>query len=110
MTFPSTLAKAGLAATLAFSSLAWAEIYRWVDERGVVHFSDTPPRATGRPEAGSIGTLATIVPPVSRGQGKSAPAAAAVRLLPGSPSRIDRITAESLRDALFQPQRQGGSK
>lgn len=24
--------------------ISWAEIYKWVDEKGVLHFSDTPPQ------------------------------------------------------------------
>lgn len=27
----------------SFHSISQAEIYKWVDERGVIHFSDTPP-------------------------------------------------------------------
>jgi glutaredoxin len=26
-----------------FSSFAWSQIYKWKDEKGVVHFSDSPP-------------------------------------------------------------------
>ncbi|MDA8142000.1 MAG: DUF4124 domain-containing protein [Desulfobacteraceae bacterium] len=28
---------------LIFGSVAWADIYKWTDEKGVIHFSDQPP-------------------------------------------------------------------
>jgi hypothetical protein len=32
-----------LAVALAFVPLAWAQLYKWVDKDGKVHYSDTPP-------------------------------------------------------------------
>jgi len=45
----ASLVKTGVGITgfltvlLFLSSLAAAEVYRWVDEKGVVHYTDTPP-------------------------------------------------------------------
>lgn len=33
---------------LACASLAWAQQYRWADERGRIHYSDTPPPASAK--------------------------------------------------------------
>lgn len=40
---PSSVLLAALAATLIVGSASAAEIYRWKDAKGVVHFSQTPP-------------------------------------------------------------------
>ena len=36
----------GIAVPMLLVSLAWADVYKWVDENGVVHFSDSPPEST----------------------------------------------------------------
>lgn len=36
-------ALAALACSLMASTAVWAEVYRWTDENGVTHFSQTPP-------------------------------------------------------------------
>ncbi len=33
--------------TLIFAGATSAKMYKWVDEKGVVHFSDRPPADTG---------------------------------------------------------------
>lgn len=38
-------AGAALAFSLMASTAVWAEVYRWTDENGVTHFSQTPPPA-----------------------------------------------------------------
>ena len=37
-----------LVALLAFASAAQAETYKWVDERGVINYSNTPPPAVAK--------------------------------------------------------------
>ena len=32
---------------LIFSAPAWAQMYKWQDEKGVTHFSDSPPQGKG---------------------------------------------------------------
>ena len=35
----------GIAVPMLLVSFAWADVYKWVDENGVVHFSDSPPKS-----------------------------------------------------------------
>lgn len=54
-----------LCATLALASTAQGadEIYRWVDESGVVHFGDEPPPSA----AADVRTLQLDIPPAAEG-------------------------------------------
>ena len=56
---------------LFWSSLAFCQVYHWVDENGVRHFSDQPPpdgRETERARTGSLSIYSptTAPPPASR--------------------------------------------
>jgi glutaredoxin len=37
----------GVLCFFIFSLPGWAQVYKWQDERGVTHFSDSPPQETG---------------------------------------------------------------
>ncbi|MFD1710947.1 DUF4124 domain-containing protein [Ottowia flava] len=53
--------QAGASAPKAPAGPTAPTIKRWVDERGVVHFSDAPPPANGRP-ASRVTDIATVPP------------------------------------------------
>jgi uncharacterized protein DUF4124 len=80
----------------AFS--AFAQLYRWIDERGVIHYTDAAPPAhrTARTMAAQVMLPAAA----SRMQPAGTRSAAASPLLPGSPSAVDRATAERLPRSL----------
>lgn len=60
-----------MSAVLLWAVSASGEIYRWVDERGVTHFSDTPPgNESGskiRKETSGTGTLSVVPGPARPG-------------------------------------------
>lgn len=56
--------------TLCNLPLAWAETYRWVDERGRVHYSDTmPSNATEQSVLDKQGRVRRKLPPGGGGVG-----------------------------------------
>lgn len=93
---------------IAFSTVATAEIYRWVDDNGVVQFSDKPPpdqqsetveiRATSRPA--SNGPPTNAPKPLAQSTG-AAPADAQPEptVSPEQQAEIDAVRAENCRRA-----------
>lgn len=60
----------GLAALVLAAPAAAQTVYRWTDDRGVVHFSDMPP-----PNAAGVEERTLSAQPVVRGAGEPTPAA-----------------------------------
>ena len=52
-----------LVLSIFFYHAASAEIYKWVDKDGQVHYSDNPDRAPAGAEAADIGPVNTVVAP-----------------------------------------------
>ncbi|MFZ1985108.1 MAG: DUF4124 domain-containing protein, partial [Desulfatitalea sp.] len=44
-----------LFATTIWYNFLWADIYKWVDSKGVVHFSDQPPNP--KQESGNVESM-----------------------------------------------------
>jgi tetratricopeptide (TPR) repeat protein len=51
------VALAGIASLLGLAGAAGAQAYRWVDERGGIHYTQTPPPPAALPPATSLGAL-----------------------------------------------------
>lgn len=87
---------------LAFSSLGQAQVQRWVDEKGVVHYGDRPPAAANpravqlhvTPAAPAASVAKPAAAPAARtpreGRSDSAPRPAAA-----APGTIDRMLARN---------------
>ena len=60
---------AALCVTLLFAGAAAAEMYKWEDERGVIHFSDFPPATTVAP--GGVEVITTYESSISEVPGES---------------------------------------
>jgi hypothetical protein len=87
----------GISLAVAFTALpAAAQIYRWVDERGVINYASTPPapgvRVTRLGRHDALGRRAPAVPPVPRPKLPPLPPPAAS----GPPGDVDRATIEAL--------------
>lgn len=57
MKAPGSIVALGVAGILAFGGIAAAQPYRWVDARGTVHFTQTPPPATDEAPPRDAGAL-----------------------------------------------------
>jgi hypothetical protein len=90
-----------------FAPSALAEIDRWVDERGVIHYSNMPPQRETRRFAGdAVAVAPKVAARAIASLPVSAPAAGATnQVLPGSPSWIDRATADSVASRLLHAPR-----
>jgi hypothetical protein len=78
--------RVGVVLFLVFSaSLAFGQVYQWVDENGVRHFSDQPPPDGRESEQAKTSRLSTYspapAPRVPNPTGASAPAASAPRVI-----------------------------
>ncbi len=51
------VALVGIASVLGLAGAAGAQAYRWVDERGGIHYTQTPPPPVALPPATSLGAL-----------------------------------------------------
>jgi len=101
---------AGLLGPGAFAPAVSADLYKWVDDRGAIHYSSMQP-----PAQANIGNFAAAAQPrtVVRGDALRDARAAATALshahsasssLPGSPSLIDRATSDSIAKRLARAQ------
>jgi hypothetical protein len=98
-----------IALSLLFCSLATAlpasaQIYRWVDDEGVVNYANTPPAPANRairidPQAPRVGVI-PAAPRVARVGVAPPPSAPA-----DFPSRIDRATVANLQGTLERHER-----
>ena len=85
-----------LAASLAMTAVAHAEVYKWIDEDGNVHFSDTPPpkqeteevRIDSAPTGSRHGS-----PDSGNGQGSPASAASDRALCAKAVSNLSRFSS-----------------
>jgi hypothetical protein len=94
-----TLLIFGLA--LATAESAPAQIYRWVDERGVVNYANRAPsdgRQVARVDARE--SRVSIIPIVSRGTRSAALPPLAVPVPGGFPGAVDRLTVSNVQGAL----------
>lgn len=101
---PQCIAAAwGIVAALSFAPFASAQVYRWTDAQGVVHYSDTPHQKNQQPVA--LPSLQTVKPGADSVsglggmQGPAAPAASAVQ-----PRIVAPADGTTLRDAQSQVQ------
>ncbi|KAA3627776.1 MAG: DUF4124 domain-containing protein [Proteobacteria bacterium] len=60
-----------LAAGIAISTVAQAAIYRWVDDQGVVHYTETPPPASNKDRGSRIRTLSAPTGGTEQGRQRS---------------------------------------
>jgi Domain of unknown function (DUF4124) len=86
-------------ALLGATFSAFAQLYRWIDERGVIHYADAAPPAH-RTERTMAAQAMVPAAAASRMRPAGTRFAAASPLLPGSPSAVDRATAERLPRSL----------
>jgi hypothetical protein len=87
--------------SLAIALPASAQIYRWVDDRGVVNYANKPPAQGTR--ATRIDTQESRVSVIPIAQPRSGVAAAALAATPapaGFPGGTDRVTMDNLQAAL----------
>jgi hypothetical protein len=98
---------ASLAAVSICAVPALAQLQKRVDERGVIHYTNMPPpgrgNADGAVAAARVPTSAIVRSEALPALATRAPAAGATSaMLRGSPSSIDRATADSLGRHLVQ--------
>ena len=91
--------RAGSAFVIAFALLSGAppvsaQLQRWVDERGVIHYADAAPNPARTAAAPTLSPAS--VSSASTARRASARRTEAAALLPGSPSSVDRATAKRL--------------
>lgn len=94
-----SVAVAASLALLGGTVSAFAQLHRWVDERGVIHFTDAEPPAH-RAERTMAAQALVPTAAAARMRPSGTRSAAASPLLPGSPSAVDRATAERLPRSL----------
>ncbi|MCI0749715.1 MAG: DUF4124 domain-containing protein [Nevskiales bacterium] len=73
---------------LASGSIAAAQVYKWVDDKGVVHYTDKPPSKDSKPA--KLPPLHTYKP-----EGSTEPASAGMEALDGTPAEAPQITLVS---------------
>ena len=87
-------------AMLATDAVAEDEIYRWVDENGVVHFGDRPP-ASGDADQVSVQTSKIS---------NTAPSSDSTAQSPYAPSASEPSVAQQLRDARAEKRAEAAEK
>jgi len=93
--------RAGSAFVVAFALLSGAppvsaQLQRWVDERGVIHYADAAPNPARTAAAPTLSPASVSSASTSRRASAPARRTQAAALLPGSPSSVDRATAKRL--------------
>lgn len=102
---PRSIIAASLVLALGCTESAFGQLSRWVDERGVIHYADAAPEAR-RSTAGTIPDVGVAVSHAAAPTLAPRPRSTAVTvLMPGSPSAIDRATAESLSNRVARTTR-----
>ena len=81
---------AGCIAAVVFASVAAQSVYSWKDDKGVTHYSDSPP-----PKGAKSHTVAVPPPPPPAAMAASAPAPATTVVRSGVPPVVDPAAAEA---------------
>ena len=90
------------------ASAATGEIYKWVDDKGVVHYGDQPPRPGARPLKDLPGLTTYTPPPVQPSAShEPKPAAVAPRQLPEALARQLQSAAGYDTLKIISPEEQG---
>jgi len=104
--FRRCLFTAGVILSLIAAGSAWSqgrEVYRWVDEDGVVHFTHNPPNAQSydkvKPNIGKVGTVAPPEPQATVDVKPKTQQAEAASQTPGAEQQPPELTAEELATA-----------
>jgi hypothetical protein len=79
---------------------ASGQIYRWVDDRGVVNYSNKPPADVSAVRIDRQESRLSIIPTAPRGIPTYAPTPARLLPSPVFPSNVDRATVSALGGAL----------
>ena len=95
-------------ALLLLAPLATAQVYKWTDASGTVHYSqDEPPQGTKFSKVTTTGTVQPLAPPVSNEtSGSSEPASAPPKPVADTPENRSKM-CESLKSNLAALQGSG---